>query len=94
MLLRYAAEHGYTVQEVYIDEDYSGADRRRPAFNQMLAAAERREFDVILAKTQSRFTRDMELVEKYLHGKFPLKAQMSSRVTDTFDTERRDGSVM
>ena len=38
MLLRYAAEHGYTVQEVYIDEDYSGADRRRPAFNQMLAA--------------------------------------------------------
>ena len=70
MLLRYAAEHGYTVQEVYIDEDYSGADRRRPAFNQMLAAAERREFDVILAKTQSRFTRDMELVEKYLHGKF------------------------
>lgn len=27
MLLRYAAEHGYTVQEVYIDEDYSG---RRP----------------------------------------------------------------
>ena len=24
----------------------------------------------------------------------PLKAQMSSRVTDTFDTERRDGSVM
>ena len=38
MLSRYAAEHGYTVQEVYIDEDYSGADRRRPAFNQMLAA--------------------------------------------------------
>lgn len=70
MLLRYAAEHGYTVQEVYIDEDYSGADRSRPAFNRMLAAAERREFDVILAKTQSRFTRDMELVEKYLHGKF------------------------
>ena len=33
MLLRYAAEHGYTVQEVYIDEDYSGADRLRPDFN-------------------------------------------------------------
>ena len=40
MLLRYAAEHGYTVQAVYIDEDYSGADRHRPAFNRMLAAAE------------------------------------------------------
>ena len=80
MLLRYAAEHGYTVQEVYIDEDYSGADRRRPAFNQMLAAAEQREFDVILAKTQSRFTRDMELVEKYLHKAWAtaLRAEAAS----------------
>ena len=79
MLLRYAAEHGYTVQAVYIDEDYSGADRHRPAFNRMLAAAERREFDVILAKTQSRFTRDMELVEKYLHGNLPSGGYALSR---------------
>ena len=28
MLLRYAAEHGYTVQEVYIDEDYSEAEAK------------------------------------------------------------------
>ena len=33
MLLRYAAEHGYTVQEVYIDEDYSGGAAVQPAFN-------------------------------------------------------------
>ena len=89
MLLRYAAEHGYTVQEVYIDEDYSGADRRRPAFNQMLAAAERREFDVILAKTQSRFTRDMELVEKYLHGKFAEWGIRFIAVVDHVDTQDR-----
>ena len=91
MLLRYAAEHGYTVQEVYIDEDYSGADRRRPAFNQMLAAAERREFDVILAKTQSRFTRDMELVEKYLHGKFAEWGIRFIAVVDHVDTQDRAG---
>ena len=91
MLLRYAAEHGYTVQEVYIDEDYSGADRRRPAFNQMLAAAERREFDMILAKTQSRFTRDMELVEKYLHGKFAEWGIRFIAVVDHVDTQDRAG---
>ena len=91
MLLRYAAEHGYTVQEVYIDEDYSGADRRRPAFNQMLAAAERREFDVILSKTQSRFTRDMELVEKYLHGKFAEWGIRFIAVVDHVDTQDRAG---
>ena len=91
MLLRYAAEHGYTVQGVYIDEDYSGADRSRPAFNRMLQAAERREFEVILAKTQSRFTRDMELVEKYLHGKFVEWGIRFIAVVDHVDTQDRAG---
>lgn len=91
MLLRYAAEHGYTVQGIYIDEDYSGADRSRPAFNRMLQAAERREFGVILAKTQSRFTRDMELVEKYLHGKFVEWGIRFIALVDHVDTQDRAG---
>ena len=71
LLLRWAAEHGYRIWRVYSDEDYSGADRTRPGFNAMLSDAQQGCFEVILAKTQSRFTRDMELVEKYLHGLFP-----------------------
>ena len=39
MLLEYARLHGYTVAEVYTDEDYSGMDRTRPGFNRMLEAA-------------------------------------------------------
>ena len=45
----------------------------------MLADARAGKFEVILAKTQSRFTRDMELVEKYLHGLFRNGACGSSR---------------
>lgn len=70
MLIQYAVEKGLDIYQIYSDEDYSGIDRNRPAFNAMLKAASERKFDVVLAKTQSRFTRDMELVEKYLHGKF------------------------
>ena len=70
MLLQYAMEKGLDIYQIYSDEDYSGIDRNRPAFNSMLQAASEHQFDVVLAKTQSRFTRDMELVEKYLHGKF------------------------
>lgn len=70
MLTQYALEQGYEIYKVYCDEDYSGVDRERPAFNALLAAAARQEFQVVLVKTQSRFTRDMELVEKYLHGSF------------------------
>lgn len=86
LLLQYAAEHGYEVYAVYSDEDYSGADRDRPAFNAMLRAAAGRRFEVVLAKTQSRFTRDMELVEKYLHGKFREWGVRFIAVVDHVDT--------
>ncbi len=86
MLLRYALEQGYAVYGIYCDEDYSGADRDRPDFNRMLQAAARREFDTILVKTQSRFTRDMELAEKYLHGLFPQWGIRFIAVVDHVDT--------
>ena len=64
MLIQYAMEKGFELYQIYSDEDYSGIDRNRPAFNAMIEAASEHKFDVVLAKTQSRFTRDMELVEK------------------------------
>lgn len=86
MLINYAIEKGYDIYHVYSDEDYSGVDRDRPDFNQMIEAASQRKFDIILAKTQSRFTRDMELVEKYLHGKFIEWGIRFIAVVDHVDT--------
>lgn len=86
MLLQYAIEKGFDIYQIYSDEDYSGIDRNRPAFNSMLQAASEHRFDVVLAKTQSRFTRDMELVEKYLHGKFMEWGIRFIAVVDHVDT--------
>ena len=86
MLTAYAAEKGFEVYQIYSDEDYSGIDRERPAFNEMIRAASEHRFDVVLAKTQSRFTRDMELVEKYLHGKFIEWGIRFIAVVDHVDT--------
>ena len=86
MLTAYAAEKGFEVYRIYSDEDYSGIDRERPAFNAMIQAASEHKFDVVLAKTQSRFTRDMELVEKYLHGKFIEWGIRFIAVVDHVDT--------
>ena len=69
MLLDYALANGFLVHNVYVDEDMSGfADR--PEFKRMIKDAEKGLFNTIICKQQSRFTRDMELVEKYIHGLF------------------------
>ncbi|MCG8483571.1 MAG: recombinase family protein [Clostridia bacterium] len=68
MLTGYAIEKNWEIFKIYSDDDYSGLDKDRPEWNQMLIDAECNKFDVILCKSQSRFARDMESIEKYLHN--------------------------
>ena len=80
-------ERGWDIYHIYCDEDYSGADSLRPDFNRMIQAAQEKKFQILLCKSQSRFTRDMELVEKYIHGLFPLWGIRFIAVADNADTE-------
>lgn len=89
ILTRYALRQGWEVYQFYCDEDFSGADSARPDFCRMLHDAQARRFEIILCKTQSRFTRDMELVEKYIHGLFPLWGIRFVAVADNVDTALR-----
>ena len=90
MLRSYAMEHGYEIVGVYNDEDWSGADSSRPQFNEMIKACEAGEIDVVIAKTQSRFARDMELIERYLHNKFLEWNVQFKSVVDHIDNTRRE----
>ena len=53
----------------------------------MIEAAKAKKFQIVLCKSQSRFTRDMELVEKYIHGLFPIWGIRFIAVADNADTE-------
>lgn len=86
LLLDYARKHGLEVFAIYVDEDYSGMDDRRPAFCRMIEDASIGRFQIILCKTQSRFTRNMATAEKYLHGLFPLWGVRFIGVVDGVDT--------
>lgn len=86
LLMKYAIEKGWYIYKIYSDDDYSGLDAERPEFNNMLKDAKEGEFNIILCKTQSRFTRDMELVEKYLHNKFLEWGIRFVTVVDGVDT--------
>lgn len=86
LLRQYAADHHWTIYDIYSDDDYTGADRKRPEFNRLLKDAEAGKFDIILCKTQSRFTRELELVEKYIHSLFPLWGIRFVSIVDNADT--------
>ena len=87
MLLAYAMERGWGVFDIYCDEDLSGADRNRPDWNRLIQDAEDRKFNIVLCKTQNRFTRELELVEKYIHDKFLEWNIRFVSIVDHADTE-------
>lgn len=89
MLLQYASEQGWDIYDVYCDDDYTGSDRSRPAFTRLLKDAQDRKFDIVLCKTQSRFTRELELVEKYIHGLFPIWGIRFVSIVDNADTANK-----
>ena len=89
MLLQYSLEQGWEVYNIYSDDDYTGSDRRRPEFNKLLNDAKDHKFDIVLCKTQSRFTRELELVEKYIHGLFPIWGIRFISIVDNADTANK-----
>lgn len=89
MLLQYALRQGWEVYHIYSDDDYTGSDRNRPEFQRLLADAQTHRFDIILCKTQSRFTRELELVEKYIHGLFPIWGIRFISIVDNADTANK-----
>jgi DNA invertase Pin-like site-specific DNA recombinase len=86
MLVKYAVERDWEIYNIYSDDDYTGADRNRPDFNKLLSGAQAHKFDIILCKSQSRFTRELELVEKYIHDLFPIWGIRFISVVDNADT--------
>lgn len=87
MLIKYATDCDWEIFRIYRDDDYSGADRNRPAFNRMIQDAKDRKFDIVLCKSQSRFTRELELVEKYIHTLFPAWGIRFVSLVDNADTD-------
>lgn len=86
LLEEYARKNHFIITGEYADEDYSGLSDERPGFKRMLRDAKKGLFSVILAKSQSRFSRNMSHIERYLHREFPLMGIRFIGVVDGVDT--------
>ena len=89
MLLEYSIQQGWEVYNIYSDDNYTGSDRNRPEFKRLLDDAEAHKFDIVLCKSQSRFTRELELVEKYINGLFPIWGIRFISIVDNADTANK-----
>ena len=94
LLIDYAVQKGFSIYKIYSDDNYSGLDKNRPDFNKMIEDAQKRLFDIILCKTQSRFTRDMEVFETYIHELFPLWGIRFISVIDNVDSNIKGNKKM
>jgi site-specific DNA recombinase len=66
---RRANDEGWAIIHEYADRAITGADRSRPQYQEMLSAAKRKEFDILLVDDLSRLARDQvesERVIRYL----------------------------
>lgn len=77
----------FILVDEYCDEDLSGAGTYRPEFNRLINDCQNRKLDIVLCKSQSRFSRDMEVIEKYLHNKFNEWHIRFISLADNADTE-------
>lgn len=86
LLSSYCLLHGFSVTAEYRDEAVSGLSDHRPGFQQMLLDARDGRFEVIVAKNQSRFSRNFLHVEQYLHQELKTLGIRFIGVSDGVDT--------
>lgn len=70
MLLPYCEKHKLEVVGIFYEEDISGSDENREEWTKSLQFCELGHTEVYLCKTQARFARSVEFVEKYIRKKF------------------------
>lgn len=85
---RRAESEGWNVSLTFADEAMSGADGNRPQYQAMLAAATRREFDVLLIDDLSRLSRDQVESEQVIRRLEFLGIRIIA-VTDGYDSETK-----
>ena len=85
-LEEYAQAQGFKNIRHFTDEGYSGTNFKRPGFQEMIAAIEAGEIDVVCVKDLSRFGRDYLKVGFYTEIMFPEKGVRFIAINNSVDS--------
>lgn len=90
---RRAEADEWTVVASYADEALSGADSSRPQYQAMLAAAKRREFDVLIVDDLSRLARDSVEQESAIRRLEHVRIRIIS-TADGYDSDSKARKIV
>lgn len=85
-LEEYAQAQGFKNIRHFTDDGYSGTNFKRPGFQEMIAAIEAGEIDVVCVKDLSRFGRDYLKVGFYTEIMFPEKGVLFIAINNSVDS--------
>lgn len=85
-LEEYAQAQGFKNIRHFTDDGYSGTNFKRPGFQEMIAAIEAGEIDVVCVKDLSRFGRDYLKVGFYTEIMFPEKGIRFIAINNSVDS--------
>lgn len=94
MLRDYCRERDWEIYDIYCDDGYSGVDRSRPEFKRLLHDCENGHINIVLCKDQSRFSRDIIVIEQYINDKFLEWGIRFIGIADNTDSDSEMYSTM
>ena len=94
ILMRYAAEHGFSITAEYVDDGISGTIFDRPSFKRMISDVEAGKIGIIMCKDLSRLGRNNAMVSYYTELFFPDNDIRFIAVNDDIDSAKGDNEIM
>ena len=94
ILTKYVSEQGWNLENIYVDDGYSGTDFDRPGVMRLLEDAKTGKINLIICKDLSRFGRNYIQVGQYIDYIFPTYNIRFIALNDHIDTADKDNSAM
>lgn len=89
MLEEYAIDNGFKVYKFYVDENVSGGNFNRPAFNEMISDINHGFINIVLIKDLSRLGRNYIQMGYYLEDFFPSVNVRCIAINDNYDSDNQ-----
>ncbi len=93
-LLAYCKAKSWSVYKSYCDDGYSGANLNRPAMQELLQDAKKKQFDIVVVSKLDRLSRSQKDVLYLIEDVFNKNEIAFTSVKETLDTSTAFGKAM